>query len=66
MGEVDGQLFLSMEYVDGRDLATTLRSIGRFPQEKALDLSRQLCAGLTALAVALGSRSLLRDDVPFH
>ncbi|MEZ4386979.1 MAG: serine/threonine-protein kinase [Candidatus Krumholzibacteriia bacterium] len=49
VGEVDGQLFLSMEYVDGRDLASMLRSIGRLPQEKALDVSRQLCAGLAAL-----------------
>jgi len=49
VGEVDGQLFLSMEYVDGRDLASTLRSIGRFPQEKALEIARQLCAGLAAL-----------------
>ncbi len=49
VGETDGRLFLSMEYVRGRDLASVLRSIGRFPQEKALDLARQLCAGLAAL-----------------
>jgi serine/threonine-protein kinase len=49
VGEVDGQLFLSMEYVTGRDLASVLRSIGRFPEEKALDVARQLCAGLAAL-----------------
>ncbi|MEB3323609.1 MAG: serine/threonine-protein kinase, partial [Synechococcaceae cyanobacterium] len=48
-GEVDGQLFLSMEYVGGRDLASVLRSIGRLPEEKALDIARQLCAGLAAL-----------------
>jgi len=49
VGEVDGRLFLSMEYVRGRDLASVLRSIGRLPQEKALDLARQLCGGLAAL-----------------
>ena len=49
VGETDGRLFLSMEYVRGRDLASVLRAIGRFPQEKALDLARQLCAGLAAL-----------------
>jgi len=49
VGEVDGQLFLSMEYVTGRDLASVLRSIGRFPEEKALDVARQLCAGVAAL-----------------
>ena len=31
VGEVDGQLFLSMEYVDGEDLGSLLRRIGRLP-----------------------------------
>ncbi|MGE5278792.1 MAG: protein kinase domain-containing protein [Acidobacteriota bacterium] len=48
IGEVDGRHFLSMEYVDGEDLASLLRRIGRLPQDKALELSRQLCAGLAA------------------
>ena len=48
IGEVDGQLFLSMEYVDGEDLATSLRRIGRFPEDKATEIARQLCAGLAA------------------
>ena len=29
VGDVDGQAFLSMEYVDGEDLASLLRRIGR-------------------------------------
>jgi serine/threonine protein kinase len=37
-----------MEYVDGEDLASLLRRIGRLPQDKALDVGRQLCAGLAA------------------
>lgn len=49
VGETEGQLFLSMEFVAGRDLASVLRSIGRLPQEKAIDIARQLCAGLAAL-----------------
>ena len=28
LGELDGQLFLSMEYVDGEDLGVLLRRIG--------------------------------------
>jgi len=48
IGEVDGQHFLSMEYVDGEDLATLIRRIGRLPQDKGLDIARQLCAGLAA------------------
>lgn len=48
VGEIEGQTFLSMEYVDGEDLAALLRRIGRLPQDKALEISRQLCAGLAA------------------
>jgi eukaryotic-like serine/threonine-protein kinase len=48
VGEVDSHHFLSMEYVDGEDLATLLRRIGRLPKDKAIQISRQLCAGLAA------------------
>jgi serine/threonine-protein kinase len=34
--------FLSMEFVDGEDLASLLRRIGRLPEGKALDIARQL------------------------
>jgi serine/threonine protein kinase len=37
-----------MEYVDGEDLASLLRRIGRLPEDKRLELARQLCAGLAA------------------
>jgi serine/threonine-protein kinase len=46
--EVDGQTFLSMEYVDGEDLSTLLRRVGRFPEDRALEIARQICAGLSA------------------
>jgi Protein kinase domain len=48
VGEAEGQTFLSMEYVDGEDLASLLRRIGRLPGDKALEIARQLCAGLAA------------------
>src|ERR1035438_1134471 len=48
VGEVDGQTYFTMEYVDGEDLASLLRRIGRLPNDKALDIARQLCAGLAA------------------
>jgi serine/threonine-protein kinase len=48
VGDVDGQTFFTMEYVDGEDLASLLRRIGRLPPDKALDIARQLCAGLAA------------------
>ena len=42
-----------MEFVDGEDLASLLKRIGRLPQDKALQVAHQLCAGL-AEAHALG------------
>ncbi len=48
VAEVNGQHVLSMEYVDGEDLASLLRRIGRLPSDKALEIARQLCAGLAA------------------
>jgi serine/threonine-protein kinase len=48
IGEVDGVPYISMEYVDGENLAVSLRRIGRFPEDKAADIARQLCAGLAA------------------
>ena len=46
----DGQthLCLSMEYIDGEDLASLLRRIGRPSADKGADLARQICAGLAA------------------
>ena len=48
VGEIEGRHYLSMEYVDGEDLASLLRRIGRLGHDKALELARQLCAGLAA------------------
>ncbi len=48
LGDHEGRRFLTMEYVDGEDLATLLRRIGRLPQDKAVDIARQLCAGIAA------------------
>jgi hypothetical protein len=48
VGEVDGLTFLSMEYVDGEDLASLLRRIGRLVGDKGIEIARQLCAALAA------------------
>jgi serine/threonine protein kinase len=42
------QLFITMEYVDGEDLAASLKRVGRFPEDKAIELARQISAGLAA------------------
>jgi predicted Ser/Thr protein kinase len=61
VGESDGRLFLSMEFVDGEDLASLLRRIGRLPDDKAVEVAQQLCAGLAA---AHASGVLHRDLKP--
>jgi eukaryotic-like serine/threonine-protein kinase len=59
IGETGGQHFLSMEYIDGEDLASLLRRIGRLPSDKALELARQICAGLAAAH----DRAVLHHDL---
>jgi hypothetical protein len=61
IGEIGGRHFLSMEYIDGEDLASLLRRIGRLPVDKAIDIARQLCA---ALAAAHDKGVLHRDLKP--
>ena len=48
IGEAEGQLFLSMEFVDGEDLSASLRRFGRFPEDRAVEIARQICVGLAA------------------
>jgi serine/threonine-protein kinase len=48
IGDAEGVPFLTMEYVDGEDLSSLVRRIGRLPQDKAAEVSRQICAGLAA------------------
>ncbi|HET7705419.1 MAG TPA: serine/threonine-protein kinase [Thermoanaerobaculia bacterium] len=48
MGEVDNQHFITMEYVDGENLASLLRRVGRLPEDRALEVAREICAGLAA------------------
>lgn len=48
IGDANGVPFLTMEYVDGEDLSSLVRRIGRLPQDKAAEVTRQICAGLAA------------------
>jgi serine/threonine protein kinase len=46
LGEADGSHFITMEYVQGEDLRSLLKRIGRLPEDKALAISRQVADGL--------------------
>ncbi len=48
IGEAEGITFLTMEYVDGEDLSSLIRRIGRLSADKATQIARQMCAGLAA------------------
>ena len=49
VGEYRGEHFISMEYVRGEELSSLLKRIGRLPPDKAIEVARQLCAGLAAV-----------------
>jgi serine/threonine protein kinase len=49
IGEYQGEHFISMEFVRGEELASLLKRIGRLPQDKAIEVARQLCGGLAAV-----------------
>jgi eukaryotic-like serine/threonine-protein kinase len=61
IGEERGQVFLSMELVEGEDLAALIQRVGRLPSEKVADIGRQLC---DALAAAHAQGILHRDLKP--
>src|SRR6516162_9763348 len=48
IGDTDGIPFLTMEYVDGEDLLSSLRRFGKLSPDKAVEITRQICAGLAA------------------
>ena len=48
IGEHEGRHYLTMEYVDGEDLASLLRRIGRLPAEKALEIARTVSTAVAA------------------
>jgi len=49
IGEDAGQPFLTMEFVDGEDLGSLLKRVGRLPEEKGIEVARQLCGALAAV-----------------
>jgi len=49
LGEVQGQLYISMEYVDGQTLDDLIRTMGRLSPLQTATLGRQICDGLRAV-----------------
>ena len=58
-GEVDGILYLAMQYIEGNDLSAMLRKDGRLRPYRAIDVCRQVASALDA-AHAMG---LIHRDV---
>ncbi|HSL22930.1 MAG TPA: protein kinase [Vicinamibacterales bacterium] len=48
LGEIDGIKYISMPFLEGKDLATVLSETGRLPLPAALDIIRQVGEGLEA------------------
>lgn len=46
IGEVDGTKYITMSFVEGRDLATTLKTTGHLPVDRVVHFVKQLAAGL--------------------
>ena len=49
IAEYEGQSFLTMEFVDGEDLSSVLKRMGRMTEEKGVEIARQLCGALAAV-----------------
>lgn len=52
LGEIDGTKYITMSFVDGQDLASTLASESRLPIARALGIMRQVCSGMGAAHAA--------------
>jgi tetratricopeptide (TPR) repeat protein len=48
LGELDGIKYLTMPFIEGEDLAAALRRRGKLPIPEALNIARQVVAGLVA------------------
>src|SRR5262245_16439817 len=58
-GEVDGQLFMAMRYVEGSDLRTLLEQAGTLEAARALAICEQIAGALDAAH----ERGLIHRDV---
>jgi serine/threonine-protein kinase len=49
LGEVDGIVYISMEFVEGQTLEDLIQSVGHLSPKQTVHLGRQVCAGLQAI-----------------
>jgi len=67
VGEVDGQAYVAMEYVDGRSLSQLIASHGALPARPLLDFALQSALGLAALhdlgVTQAGDVTLVHRDI---
>jgi serine/threonine protein kinase/tetratricopeptide (TPR) repeat protein/TolB-like protein len=48
LSEVDGVKYISMAFIEGKDLHQLMKSEGPFPLERSLNIAKQLCEALDA------------------
>ena len=48
IAEAEGLHYLSMEFIDGGDVASLLRRVGRLAADRSVEIALQICAGLEA------------------
>jgi serine/threonine protein kinase/Flp pilus assembly protein TadD len=51
LGMADGRKFITMDYIDGRDLKSILTERGKLPPGEAVPIVQQICRGLEAAHV---------------
>lgn len=59
ISQVGQEYYFTMEYVDGEDLSSLLRQVGRFTADRLVKLAREICAGLAAAH----ARGVLHHDL---
>jgi serine/threonine protein kinase/tetratricopeptide (TPR) repeat protein len=51
LGTADGRKFITMDYIEGRDLKSILNERGKLPAIEAVPIAQQICRGLEAAHV---------------
>jgi serine/threonine protein kinase/tetratricopeptide (TPR) repeat protein len=64
LGEADGVKFITMEYIEGKDLRTLIQETKAFSPEEAVEIMRQVCRALEAAhAVGVIHRDLKPQNI---